>query len=315
MRRIGKSVFAAALVWGLALVAAAAESGNSAQVWVGRDPAARPPRDRVMHVVKPSETDPAITRFDDSHIVMFNRNAAEHSRLVVFMTGTGGKPEGARGFLSVLANQGFRVIGLAYNDEPAVVQVCPQNPDPNCSAQFRQKRIFGDDVTSVVDNTPSEAILSRLVKLLQFLKAQYPAENWGEYLDGSGPDWSKIVISGQSQGAGMAAFIAKQKLVARVVLFSSPWDFSGRARILAPWIATPSVTPPERWFAEYHQREMTADLLAKSYQLLAIPAANIRIFKGEPPAIPAPNPYHATTVSLAEYIPDWLVMFGPAVAP
>jgi hypothetical protein len=32
-------------------------------------------------------------------------------------------------------------------------------------------------------------------------------------------------LAGQSQGAGMAAFIVKRQAAARVILFSSPWDF------------------------------------------------------------------------------------------
>ena len=70
------------------------------------------------------------------------------------------------------------------------------------------------------------------------------------------PKWGRIVLAGQSQGAGMAAFIAKRQAAARVILFSSPWDFvvsDGNARRLAAWISAPSKTPPERWFGGYQQ--------------------------------------------------------------
>ena len=39
----------------------------------------------------------------------------------------------------------------------------------------------------------------------------------------------------------MAAYIVKHKKVARVVLFSGPWDFYGYSKQLAPWISGPSV--------------------------------------------------------------------------
>lgn len=276
------------------------------------DPAGEAPVDRVIHTVKPSEADPSITRFDEANVVMFNRGSDNHAQLVVFLPGTNGKPEHARLLLSMVANQGYRVIGLTYNDEPAVVKICPHNPDPDCSAKFRQKRIFGDDVTQVVDNSPNEAVVSRLVKLLQYLDATYPQEGWRDYLAGDGPNWNKIVVSGLSQGAGMAAYIAKQKLVARVVLFSSPWDFIAPSRALAPWISGPSVTPPDRWYAEYHRRENTADLLARSYKALGIPEAHIQVFNGEPENLKGDNPYHATTIRLPVYVPEWQEMFGKA---
>jgi hypothetical protein len=277
------------------------------------DPAGDPPRDRVSYMVRPSQADPSITRFDEPNIVLFNRSSGDRTQLVVFLPGTHGKPANAKLLQSVVANQGYRVIGLEYNDEPAVVQVCPRDPNPKCSAEFRQKRVFGDDVTKVVDNTAQEAIVFRLVKLLEYLDAQHPDERWSGYLKGGEPDWSRIVVSGLSQGAGMAAYIAKLKPVARVVLFSSPWDFYGRSRELAPWIHGPSATPADRWFAEYHKRENTADLLAQSYKALGIPEANVRVFDADlPPTHPAENPYHGSTIMLPVYVPDWQAMFGKA---
>jgi dienelactone hydrolase len=268
----------------------------------------------TIRFVKPSEADAEIKRFDDPNYVIVRPQATEHPPLVVFMPGTGGKPENAALLLGVIANQGYRVIGLEYNDKPAVIQTCPHNPDPDCSAKFRRKRIFGDDVTAVVDNTPAESIVNRMVKLLRYLDRRYPDEKWGFYLAGDQPDWIHIVVAGLSQGAGMAAFIAKQKAVARVVLFSSPWDFYGPPRRLAPWIAERGATSPERWFAEYHKRENTAELIAEAYRALRIPEANLRIFDLDLPAEArnqqGENPFHGSTIRMPGYIPQWQFLFG-----
>jgi predicted esterase len=267
----------------------------------------------VVMLVRPSDTDRGIRRFDEPHYVVFDRDANPQAQLVVFMPGTDGKPSNAAQLLGIVANQGYRVIGLEYNDEPAVVQVCPRNPSPACSAHFRQERIFGDDKAAVVDNSPAESIVNRLVKLLVYLSQHDDKDIWGSYIIDGQPDWSRIVVSGLSQGAGMAAYIAKKEEVARVVLFSSPWDFIGSSRELAPWISAPSATPPERWFAELHRRENTAPLIAHSYTALHIPTDHIRIFdldlpvgyrgKGE-------NPFHVSTIKVPEYAPQWVFLFG-----
>jgi hypothetical protein len=194
---------------------------------------------------------------------VFDPALSTHAPLAVFMPGTGGKPANTARLLHVVASQGYRVIGLEYDDEPAVVEVCPRSPFPRCSEDFRQRRIFGEGPVAFADNPPAESIVNRLVKLLQYLGQQYPGDGWEGYLSNGAPDWSQIVVSGLSQGAGMAAYIAKREPVARVVLFSSPWDFQGRDRTLAPWLAEPSATPPERWFAEYHEHEDTAALIAR----------------------------------------------------
>jgi hypothetical protein len=126
-------------------------------------------------------------------------------------------------------------------------------------------------------------------------------------------NWSRIVVSGLSQGAGMAAYIAKRTLVARVVLFSSPWDYERASQQLAHWIGEPSTTPPDRWFAEYHRRENTAALLVRSYKVLQIPADHVRIFDlGLPKDMKtkSDNPYHVSTVRKADYESEWQFLYG-----
>jgi hypothetical protein len=162
-------------------------------------------------------------------------------------------------------------------------------------------RIYGDGISlaPAIDNTGAESIVNRLVKLLAYLDRQDPQQKWGGYLENGAPSWSRIALAGQSQGAGMAAYIAKEHVLARVILFSSPWDFvrsGGKDRVLAPWIATPGKTPAERWFGGYHARETEAALLAKSYAALRIPPGNIRIFNRDLPTTQQngqdANPFH-----------------------
>jgi len=215
----------------------------------------------VVYEIKPSAADSSIHRFDEPNVVIFDPSGKAGSQLAVFMPGTDGRPRTAMGLLRVVAGQGYRVIGLEYNDSPAVIQVCPRRP-PACSSDFRRQRIFGDAMGSLADNSAAESIVNRLAKLLRYLDENHPTEGWSGYLHGDLPDWSRIVVSGLSQGAGMAAYLAHRERVARVVLFSSPWDYSLETRSLAPWIAEPGVTPPELWFAEYHRREKTAELIA-----------------------------------------------------
>jgi hypothetical protein len=294
------------VLWALIVIA----SGNLAQAGASDDAGAG--SSLVTYEIKPSTADPSIQRYDDANIVVLDRSRTAPSQLVVFMPGTGGKPLNDLGLLRVVASQGYRVIGLEYNDSPAVVQVCPHEP-PRCSGDFRRKRIYGDDVTHVVDNTKAESIVNRLSKLLRYLDQSHPGEGWSVYLRGDSPDWERVVVSGLSQGAGMAAYIAQREPVARVVLFSSPWDYSGDSRTLAPWIGESSVTPPERWFAELHRRENTAKAIAQAYLTLHIPVEHIRVFDLDlPPGYHghSDNPYHASTAHMLAYAPEWRFLFG-----
>src|SRR6266849_6682695 len=138
---------------------------------------------------------------------------------------------------------------------------CARDPDPACSANFRQRRLFGDPTPSSADDQPAESIVNRLTKLLQYLERSHPDEGWGSYLANGVPDWQRIAVAGHSQGAGMAAFLAKRTPVARVVLLSGPVDFVWPSREPAPWLTAPSATPSERWYGLYHGKERQALLL------------------------------------------------------
>lgn len=276
----------------------------------------------VRYWIRPSATDPSIKRFDLPSYIVFAVHVKSDAPLLVFMPGTGGRPANTTDFADVAARQGYRVIGLEYTDTPAVGQVCPRNPDPRCAAAMREKRIFGDDATDVIDDPPEESIVNRLTKLLALLDRENPGDGWMQYLANGQPVWTRIAVSGLSQGAGMAAYIAKKTTVARVVLFSSPWDFYGRFRELAPWISGgPGATPAERWFAAYHEKEPTASLIERAYRALRIPASQIRKFTLEPAmARGVRTAYHPSGVAngatprlpdgTPAYASDWRFLVG-----
>lgn len=267
----------------------------------------------IARQVRPSLADPAVRQFDDTSIAITAKAMPADAPLVVFMPGTGGKPENTLPVLQVAAQQGYRVLGLEYDDEPAVVQVCPRDPDPACSADFREMRLTGTGRSTKVANPIAEAIVPRLVAALRLLAKVAPDEGWGRYLDGDQLRWSEIVVSGLSQGAGMAAYIAKQHAVRRVVLFSSPWEFTGPERRPAPWLYPAGATPLERWYAEYNKRENTVPLIQAAYAALEIPRDHIRVFDLDLPAgrrFTGPNPYHGVTIRDPRYTPEWQAMFG-----
>jgi predicted esterase len=254
--------------------------------------------DLVVYHVAPSMIDRSVNRYNEPHYIVYKRGVKPDAPLLVFMPGTGGRPRNTSDFANTAALQGYRVIGLEYIDEPAVAQICPRDPDPDCSEKVRRKRIFGDDVTPLIDDRASESIVARLTALLMTLDRAHPDEGWGGYLTDGRLDWTRIAVSGLSQGAGMAAYIAQRTPVARVVLFSSPWDNYGRDHTLAPWVRRGrGATPADRWFAAYHKKEATADLIGRAYSALGIPKDHIHVFTLEPSAERSANPYHPSVVA------------------
>jgi hypothetical protein len=268
-----------------------------------------------IYIVRPSETNPSIEHFDEPHyVISSNSTGAMPPPLVVFLAGTGGKPRNSSALLHTIAAQGYRVIGLEYNDVPAVVETCAKALTPTCSASFRNSRIFGDHAYSPVFTPPDETIVNRLCSLLLFLDREHPGHQWGAYMSGIEPNWTRIVIAGFSQGAGMAAYLAKLERVQRVVLFSSPWDYWDNKDRLAPWLAQPTATPPDRWYAEYHREERTAASIAQAYRLLGIPPENVLVFDhkltDQHHKSGKADAYHLSTTHDTSYIPEWRILVG-----
>lgn len=175
--------------------------------------------------IKPSVTDPRIQNADEPHVVRYTPTAKQ-TNLLVFLPGTNGKAAyGPDNFYKTVTDERLRLIALSYVDGQSVSQVCTiRVSDERCAAHFREKRLFGHDVTPLISDEPADAIVNRLTKLLQYLVMTDPKGDWDQYLIGGSPRWNRIIVSGQSQGGGMAAFLAKKFAVAKVLMFSGGWD-------------------------------------------------------------------------------------------
>jgi len=220
------------------------------------------PAPLVPRIIAPQATDPAIDWIPavnpqfNHHFVWLDTDQESNGKLFVFMAGTGGRPRGYQLVQQEAARLGYRVIGLMYKNNVAVVDVCTGSPDPACSGNVRLEIIDGIDRSSLVDVNQANSIDNRLTKLLLYLDAQYPNENWSRFIKDGEPRWPRIAVGGHSQGAGQAALIGKIRHVNRVIMFSGPPD----ARVPGetdPWVSI-GETPAAKYFALFHVRDQFA---------------------------------------------------------
>jgi hypothetical protein len=207
----------------------------------------------VKHIVAPQATDPAINTGLADHYVWLDPTARGNAKLLVFLPGNNNQPVGWQLLEQEAARLGYHVIGLMYQNDVTVVQVCKNSPDPDCSGNLHLEVQDGIDRSSLVTVTPASSVDNRLIKLLLYLDASFPDEGWSKFLKHGEPRWSRIVVAGQSQGAAQAALIGKLNRVARVAMFSGPPD----ARVPEEadrWISI-GVTPAAKYFALFHDRD------------------------------------------------------------
>lgn len=212
----------------------------------------------VEHTVPPKITDPSITTGLDDHYAVLNTSVDPAEDLFVFLPGTNGKPSDTRLILQEAAANGFRAIGLMYQNNAALVTVCPvANTDVGCFDKIRQEIVTGDDVSSAIAVTRANSIENRILRLLLWLDANYPTEGWGRWVVYGRPDWSRMRLSGWSQGGAHAAYIARDRVVAGVIGFSSPGDWDIRLDKAPPWETAPHVTPASRYYGFTHVQDAT----------------------------------------------------------
>ena len=245
----------------------------------------------------PSETDSAITQWNEPHIVCVPADSNPRGELFVFLPGTGALPSYYTQLMQTAAEAGLHVIDLRYpNDESVNIDICPRDTDENCHQLVRQETLQGVDVSPHVAVDSQNSIEARLQSALTYLAAQFPAEGWERYLENGSPRWSAILVAGHSQGGGHAVYFAKQHPVKRVIAFT--W-VDVRKRALAAWVTDmPSATPAENYYLLWHQDDQPI----AGYQTELMTALGIDAF-GPPVTIEQSAPPYQNTHALIATTP------------
>lgn len=254
----------------------------------------------VEHDVAPQDTDPAIRKTDANNVAAYLPDTGESGRLLVFF---GGAPSLRRSptipFLADALTRHYRVLMVDYTYNPPGVQLCSSGRDP-CFEQYRYAKIFGGAPMPGLSIAPSEGLVSRTAAMLRYLAREWPAEHWDRYLENGQPRWGDMTVSGFSQGAGLAAFLATRIPVGRVVLLSSPWDHYQQTGSLAAWLSGPSATPGARWWGMYSAHEAQAPWMAKTYAALGLTPDHIRIVTDAAQCAPRPGVFMPNHWAVAE---------------
>jgi hypothetical protein len=252
------------------IVADAAPDGSApAEVApaAGADAAAGPAVDRgtpqaYALLFKASEADPRADKILGSEQAFLDTHVAPLGKLVVHLHGQGLKTTcGYADHGRLLASWGFHVFMPCY-DAGAT-----WNPD-GCGKDIgacRLEAFDGTDHHPGLNVQPPQAIEVRVVKALEHLARVNPQGDWGYFLDGDKPRWSRIIISGQSFGAATGPVIAMNRLVDRSVSLSGPRETG------ATWLTGTPMTPIDRFYIFSHVNDDGHAEHLKCADLLHVP--------------------------------------------
>ncbi len=236
-------------------------------------------------------------------------------KLLVFLSGHGGKPAGYTNFLQLTADRGYHAVGVSYWNLESARELC-SGAGPDCAGALRKQLFDGTlnpnytingQLAAIGSNAPpfndKDMVRKRLVELVVWLHQNAPGEHWGQFLadpqckfDDCKIEWEKVVLAGHSMGGGEAAFIASERDVERVIMLSAPTDIN------AFWTSTPR-SNPEKYYGLAQVCDTTFyQGIAKNWMNFAMPGPRTYVesgLSGTPPDTPAGSclalPANATT--------------------
>ena len=170
--------------------------------------------------VSPKTTDTTITTFLSTHFVTVQTGGILKNILVVYIPGTNRTPSSSRAFTMKAASMGYHALSLTYQNNTTGNGICASTGDTSCHRRLRSEVLDGIDRHPSVVISPVNSVIHRLTKLLIYLHKAQPTQGWGQYILNGQVNWSKVIVSGHSQGGALAGLIGKLYPVRRIVMFS-----------------------------------------------------------------------------------------------
>jgi hypothetical protein len=258
--------------------AGAADSSASAAD-TGGAPGAGPAVDRSKPqafalAFKASDADPAATKLLGDQQAFLDTRVAPQGTLVVHLHGSGEKTTcGYADHGRLLASFGFHVFMPCYDAAVSWSNSGCGGAVGDC----RLEMLDGMDHDGHLAIAPPQAIEVRVAKALAHLTKTNPEGDWGYFLDGDKPRWSRIIISGQSFGATSSLLIAKHRAVVRAVSLSGPLDGG------AAWLKAPSMTPLDRMYVFTHVNDGQHPSHMSSMNAIGLPGTPVNVEMAMPP--------------------------------
>lgn len=206
--------------------------------------------------ISPSVADEKTSTIGGKHIYMFDDGVASKNLLIINIGGTGSSPGEYENINTAAAKIGYEVIGVDYSNK-TITTTCTHSEEADCFGKFRKEIIFGMPASSIVTVGFKDSLVYRIGSYLRYLAKKRGGQKWRKYLQNGSLDWSKVVLIGHSQGAGHAAYLAKNYLVKAVVMIAGPQDYYKRENEIVPaeWLYLESRTPSQRYISLLHEQD------------------------------------------------------------
>ncbi|MGE0555780.1 MAG: hypothetical protein AB7R55_20300 [Gemmatimonadales bacterium] len=281
---------------------------------VGAAPgAAQPPGDSLLR------------RTPDGTIYHANCANPVDRALIVFLQGTGLPPDASRRYLRQVGDRTGRcVLAVPYENAKLVASYCIADSatgaqDADCLTDVLAAKAAGDP-PRVETRSGGTLEVSRDRSAEGALLLALRAIGLTRYLspDRASVAWDRVVLTGASQGAQVALFIAltRHRVAGVGSIVGGVLPVAGSARFPS-WVTERGLTPAERIRAFHHQDD--SDAFRRSvYAAMGVPDANVRttaVSGGDCAARPHPcviiDDYLPLQDGIPKVVDDWVWVSTP----
>jgi hypothetical protein len=179
-----------------------------------------------------------------------HKQAHPNGRMLLWFGGSCSQPSDYPELMEHAASLGFHALSIRYENCPTVAAACEDAAaagpaaGARCFGKLRAVRLRGGNYAAgnlSTTITSAQAALPEFAHLLSQM-------GWSLFVREGEPDWSKVVVGGSSQGAGMALMVSQAHSVAASLQFAGVDDVVYSAAnasqlIAAPWIVAGNLAP------------------------------------------------------------------------
>ncbi|GAB4397594.1 MAG: hypothetical protein OHK0053_14400 [Microscillaceae bacterium] len=219
--------------------------------------APEPPYSFLSYSVLPQTTDPNIsTGLSTQYAYLPQEASLRKNRLFIFLPGTFAKPQTYLRITQTAAEYGYHAIGIHYQNSQDIGSYCGSTNDETCDSLVLQEFFSGEDTSPLVTVGLANGFQNRIKKMLLYLDAQNPGENWQQFLDANQQiRWNLVSLAGHSQGSGHTLFISKKVRLLRAGLFSGPNGFLLSNGQYPSWVIDAGATPEAQVYGFSNQED------------------------------------------------------------
>lgn len=199
---------------------------------------------------------------------------AQPDYLFVMLPSAGATGTSYHKLLSAMADRGLRAIAINYENNDQLLTIC--GTQDHCYDDARRDKVLGSASSTYVGSV-ADGLANRLSAALRQL-------GWNDMFDPQTEALrtERIILAGDGQGAGMAAWIGKHVPLARVCQFAGAWDHISPPASEAPtlanwvpatWLSQPSATPVSQFYGFAYKNDIlddSIDFLEQNWRALGM---------------------------------------------